>query len=286
MTKTIDTLVDDIYGLFDGEHEVSQDAIDACGAELASVIAQRLGRGQERDRLRLSQIGQPDRKVWLSLQEDVPREELEPWTKIKFLYGDILEVLLLFFAEQAGHTVKGKQDELDIEGVKGHRDAVIDGVLVDVKSASTFGFKKFKDHTITEDDPFGYLHQIAAYQQASPDVDKERAGFLAIDKQHGHITLCDLATFELPDAAVRVSELLDVVSKDEEPEPCYDPVPDGASGNMKLDTGCSYCHFKQHCWPNMRTFLYSNGPRYLTHVEKEPRVAELLEDGSVKPYDS
>jgi hypothetical protein len=44
---------------------------------------------------------------------------------------------------------------------------------------------------------------------------------------------------------------------------------------MKLGTGCSYCAFKKHCWPGLRGFAYSGGPRYLTNVVKTPDVPEF-----------
>ena len=42
-------------------------------------------------------------------------------------------------------------------------DCKIDGIVTDVKSASSFGFKKFKDGQLAIDDPFGYIDQIKAY---------------------------------------------------------------------------------------------------------------------------
>jgi hypothetical protein len=47
----------------------------------------------------------------------------------------------------------------------GHQDAIIDGVLVDCKSASGVGFDKFKYNKLAEDDPFGYVAQLSATQQ-------------------------------------------------------------------------------------------------------------------------
>ncbi len=52
-------------------------------------------------------------------------------------------------------------------------------------------------------------------------------------------------------------------------------VPDGKSGNMKLGTKCSYCKYKNECHPDLRTFLYSGGPRFLTEVVNEPKVLEV-----------
>ncbi|MGI9568307.1 MAG: hypothetical protein ACR2PH_00845, partial [Desulfobulbia bacterium] len=62
------------------------------------------------------------------------------------------------------------------------------------------------------------------------------------------------------------------------PEKCYQPVPDGKTENMKLPAGCAYCQFKHECYPDLRTFLYASGPKYLTKVVSAPRVVEVLED--------
>lgn len=59
------------------------------------------------------------------------------------------------------------------------------------------------------------------------------------------------------------------------PERAFQPEPDGKSGNMKLGLQCSYCNMKHACYPNLRTFIYSNGPRYLTTVVKTPDVPEV-----------
>jgi len=45
--------------------------------------------------------------------------------------------------------------------------------------------------------------------------------------------------------------------------------------NMKLAVGCSYCHFKFSCYPNLRIFAYSTGPKFLTEVKNEPKVREI-----------
>ena len=47
---------------------------------------------------------------------------------------------------------------------------------------------------------------------------------------------------------------------------------------MKLAIGCSYCQFKEHCYPDMRVFAYSYGPKYLVDVVKEPKVQEVVPD--------
>ena len=105
-------------------------------------------------------------------------------TRIKFLYGHLLESLLLTLTRLAGHEVTEEQKEINIAGVLGHQDCRIDDMLVDVKSASGNSFKKFASGRLSEDDPFGYIGQLSAY--AEDKQDKE-AAFFVIDKQNGNL---------------------------------------------------------------------------------------------------
>ena len=73
----------------------------------------------------------------------------------------------------------------------------------------------------------------------------------------------------------KIKHIKKVVKQKAPPEVCYEAVPEGKSGNMKLAVGCSYCAYKKTCWPNLRAFLYSTGPRYLTEVKNEPKVQEI-----------
>ena len=63
---------------------------------------------------------------------------------------------------------------------------------------------------------------------------------------------------------------------------CYSPIPDGKKGNFKLPKGCSWCKYKFECHKDsndgsgLRVFKYANGLSYLTHVEVEPQVEEIL----------
>jgi hypothetical protein len=249
---------------------------------MAEVLKEQLQPEQERSgRLRLSAIGKPDRKLHLGYH-GAEGEPLRGPTYLKFLYGHVVEALLLALAQVAGHTVSDQQKEVDVGGVKGHIDGRIDGVLMDVKSCSSFGFKKFQRNTLHEDDPFGYIPQLRSYAHAEGDT---TYGWLAMDKQNGTLAwlqydeeLEDTPYAEALDWSVtqRVSDVKKLVSGPL-PEPCYDPVPDGKSGNMKLPSGCAYCEHKHTCWPDLRVFHYASGPRYLTKVVREPQTLEIPE---------
>jgi len=287
MTKTIETLVEDIYGLFneDGGHKSDPKRIEELGHNLSRMVEQRLAEVRGDSYLRMSNLGKGDRQLWYDIKGGVPSDTLSAHTRIKFLFGDILELLLIFLAEESGHVVTHKQEEVNVDGVVGHLDAVIDGVVVDCKSASSPSFKKFQAGGLQDNDPFGYMEQLAGYVEATPDA--SGGGFLAIDKQLGHICFdyYDRDVLDTYRIRERISDIREVLASDTEPDHCYTPVDDGASGNQVLGTNCSYCPHKFRCWRDvndgfgLRTFLYSNGPRYFTTVIKEPRVQELELNG-------
>lgn len=276
MSKTLDTLVQDIYALFTEPHEFSEGSVEEFGKRLASHISNRVTEEKSGGYLRMSALGTKcDRKLWYSVNKPELAEELPPEVRFKFLYGDILEELVLFLAKEAGHSVDGTQDTLSIEGVKGHRDAIVDGVVVDVKSASSWSFKKFEDHLTEDKDSFGYIDQLGAYLYASQDdpavTKKDVAAFIAVDKQLGHIVV-DVHPNTYKDYAKVVREKKALVAQEGIPFRTFSDEPDGKSGNRKLCTECSYCSFKKSCWPDLQTYFYSTGPRFLTKVVKEPNV--------------
>ena len=284
--KTTDNVVQDIYALMeskDADPSVDVEAeIEKFGEGVKALMRTEFGRKKREDnrKLRLSNIGRTDRYLWNHFN-GTDGEKLLPHTYIKFMYGHLIEEMLLFLTRMAGHTVTDEQKVCKVEGVVGHMDCKIDGVVTDVKSASSFGFKKFKDGSLVDDDSFGYIDQIKAYAH---DCGETQVGWLTMDKANGHLTylkydLENTDSEKLKEPIVdRVKHIKQLVEGDEPTEYCYDPVPDGKSGNMKLAMGCSYCQFKEHCYPNMRVFAYSYGPKYLVDVVKEPKVQEVMPD--------
>ena len=278
----IETLVEDIYSLFGSGKELDKYIADEFAKQLSSTVAQRVTAPKGKGTLRMSNLGTAcKRKLWYTVNEDPSKSiPLRKETLFKFLYGDILESVVLFLAAEAGHKVEGEQDEMKLYGIVGHRDAVIDGVLVDVKSASTYSFQKFAEHLTPENDAFGYIPQLMGYLTASQDdplvQDKDRAAFLAVDKQLGHICL-DIHVKDDTDWEKYVEDKRSAVNSEEIPERFYPTIAEGKSGNTRLGTECSYCDWRKVCWPEMRTFIYSTGPKYLINVEKEPNVAEVFD---------
>ena len=275
LTKDLSSLVEDIYKtLEEGCVNISDEKINKLCTALTTTITQRLTQSSSRrDHLSLSSIGKPLRRLWYDLKEPC-EEPVSGQARLKFLYGDIIETLALWLCEVAGHEVGNQQDEVVHHGVVGHIDSIIDGEVVDVKSASPRSFMKFARGTLIEDDPFGYLAQIASYDQ---EVGKGHPAFLVINKVNGEICLYEPnPDFDLPDTKMLIDNCKEALAKDTPPDTlCYSDEEDGKSGNRKLCKSCSFCPYKKRCWPGLRAFNYSDGVRYLTSIKKEPKVDEV-----------
>ena len=278
--KTIDTLVEDIYSLFTSNEptKIPANALQEFAKDVTDAVVNALTEERKpRNNLRLSMIGQPARKVWYSVRS-TEQEELAGSDYIKFLYGDILEALLVLLSKVSGHKVSDQQKQVVLNDVVGHQDAVVDNVLVDFKSASSFSFKKFTEGMVFKDDPFGYVAQLSAYAQAN---NAKEAGWVVIDKTTGQIAYCPVHQMEMINASQKIDYLRNAIKDSEPPSRCYDDVPDGKSGNMQLATGCNYCAYKFDCWSDanngkgLRAFQYANSVKYLTKVDREPNVPEL-----------
>jgi len=284
--KNVYNLVSDIYKLMETKEVAEGVDFDACvekfGENVKELMRNEFG-GKKRDgrKLRMSNIGRDDRYLWNVYNDVETADEIQGHTYVKFLYGHLIEEMLLFLTKAAGHEVTDEQKKCEVNGITGSMDCKIDGIVTDVKSVSTYGFRKFKDGTLAYDDPFGYIGQIKGYAYAEGAT---KFGWLAMDKQNGHLTylMYDSEDTQAPvhdligyDIKERIDHVKKLVEQPTPPGVCYEPVADGKSGNQKLAVGCSYCAYKKECWPSVRAFAYSTGPRYLVEVHNEPKVQEI-----------
>lgn len=273
--KEISTLIPDIYQLVERKDGwFSDDLARSLSEDIAGKLRSHLNKSENRPTLRLSQMGpRCPRALWYSIHHPEYAEALPPWAEIKYSFGHILEALAVTLAKASGHEVTGEQDAVTVDGVVGHRDCVIDGCIVDVKSASSINFQKFKTGAIAQEDSFGYLDQLDGYLVGSLEDPlvrvKDRAYLLAIDKTLGHMCLYEHYIRE-ESIRGRIKEYKEIIGRDLPPPCTCGTVEDGESGNRKLDKKAGYNVFKYQCFPSLRTFLYAGGPRYLTKVVKRP----------------
>jgi hypothetical protein len=284
LSKKLDTIVEDIYRVVEGKGGWDATVTEFFSSSLSSIAEARFSQEQvPRDYLSLSGIGSPcDRRLWYKINQTESSEPLTAEALGTFFYGDLLEALVLSLAKAAGHNVEGMQDKVEVFGIPGSRDAVIDGVTVDVKSASKYGFEKFRKHNLREDDPFGYISQLSSYVYAGKDdplvKNKTEGAFLVVQKDR--FKLC-LDRYDFTEEIAKKEEEIERVKKlvaGSIPEDRIPPVPQSkTSENTVLSTTCGYCDFRKVCWPEARTFLYSTGPVFMVDVVNEPRVTELIE---------
>ena len=273
--KHINTLVQDIYQTISNKNGwFTEELARELGSDISTTLRGQLGEERPAPRLRLSQLGPKcPRTLWYSLRHPELAEPLPAYAEIKFSFGHTIEALAITLAKASGHKVVGEQDVVTLDGVTGHRDCVVDGCLVDVKSCSSRQFEKYKYKTVAQNDEFGYLDQLDGYVvgcHEDPLVTvKDRGYILAVDKQLGHMVLYEHVVRESSIRA-RIAAYKRIAESDT-PPPCNcGVVADGAAGNLILDTRASYNNFKYACFPHLRTFLYSGGPRYFVKVVKTP----------------
>jgi len=291
--KNIKDLGSDIYSLLDSadHHEHSDELVATyagnIGRELGKATDQR-NQPREKGKLWASDLGKKClRQHWYKFNMPHVGEKLTGNTKFKFLYGNVLEETVLYFAEEAGHTVTDAQARVETRVddwiISGRIDGIVDGHLIDVKSTSSYGYKRYKDGIDPTNDSFGYLEQLgfySAFNDLSPsEVD---VGFIWIDKQNGHISYTKA---DVPDAAqllARARDIISAVDKEEQDVArFYSPQAYGKSGNYSLPISCSYCDFKQRCYKDsnngkgLRGFVYNQGPVWFTEVQREPRCPEI-----------
>ena len=262
--KSTDTLVDDIYKLMES-HEADpevnvEEEIEKFGEAVKDLMRAQFGRDKMEDKrtLRLSNIGRTDRYLW-NVVAGTEKEKILPHTYVKFLYGHLIEEMLLFLTRMAGHEVTDEQKHCEVEGIRGSMDCKIDGVVTDVKSASSFGFKKFRDGSLLHDDPFGYVMQGHLYGAATG---LDFGGWIVINKSSGEVAIVEAYDWTgddriayMVEAAQRVNFLADPNVKP------FKPYPDEyetykrkgevlRTGNKVLPKECGLCGFRGHCWPD------------------------------------
>lgn len=274
---SLDTLVSDVYRLLESRKLSDTSLVQKYSSTVGEVLGSRFKDDTTEPTLRMSNVGRPLRQLWYELN-GFKGEEIRGQTLLKFAYGDATESLLVFLAQASGHVVERLQEEIQVDGIKGHIDCVIDGVLVDIKSCSAYGFKKFQDGSLLDEgnDPFGYVAQLSGYAHAL----NLPAAWIAFDKQSGEIHVLELPKekIEAYDVRGRIELVRAACGNQTPPERCYEDEPYQKSGNYKLSVGCSYCSHRFECWKDsnngegLKTYHYSTGPIYLTKVLKEPKV--------------
>jgi len=269
----LDSLTKDIKNIFKKNVQPSEDDLKEFADNVLDSIRDSFIRHEQipKNAIRFSSIGKPDRQLWYQYNKPHEAEELHASTRIKFMFGHLIEQLVFLLIKTAGHKVSSIQEEKVIDGVTGHMDGRVDGIVVDVKSASPRSYNKFVNGRLYDEDPFGYIAQLSGYADG-----EDEAAFIVMNKVDGHMHVFNVDSLEMINFRERIKEVKKIIHDSNPPERCYETKPDGKSGNIKLAIGCMYCDYKKTCWSDanngkgLRVFDYSDGKHFLTHVEREP----------------
>ena len=284
--KRIDTIATDIKNLVAGisngkPANVTEDNMDKFLKNIKEAFNSWNNPIREKDgKLRMSVLGKPPRQLWYDRFSPKKTKSYDASLNIKFLYGHILEHLLLYLAELTGHKVADQQKKVEIDNIKGHIDATVDGEVCDVKSASSFSFKKFKTGELVGDDPFGYHAQLSGYETG---MGTNKGGFLVMDKSTGDVCFYKPDELAKPNVPNLIKTLQDTLKSKTPPDRCYQ-LSETKGGNKSLPIGCQFCAHKWECYKDvndgkgLRVFKYSNRYVYLAEVNKQPNVEEITKN--------
>ena len=290
--KRIDTLILDIYALLGDSNKdlvFNTAEVEKLGFRMAQHVMDEIKDPDRSDRaptnVYVTQLtSNCPRRRWYSRNAEkhgIKSEKIRGENRFKFLYGDLIEESVLFLAELAGHKVERRQERLtkeytsgmDTYTLVGRIDAIIDGVLVDVKSMESFTYDKFERGEY--DDKWGYGNQLYVYDEMLGEGVVSDRMILGINKLNGKMHLSRLEK----DSSFKLKVAIEDATASDKNKVMADRQVINKSGMDCLGTMCAYCPFKVDCYKNeggLRVYAYSEGPRFVVGTPaKEPKVPEV-----------
>ena len=218
-------------------------------------------RGERKFSINMSGIGRP--LCQLQMQKAGVKPLPQPYfASTRNLYGDLIEGVAIATLKSAGvevlsHDVKCTLSLLG-QRVRGIYDIELDDGIYDIKTASGWMFKnKYNNEsagfqTMLQDDPFGYIVQGYMYAAAT---DKKFKGWIVINKENGEweitetpddVKYFDMAMAKAEKTVKSIQDKLPFERQYTAIEETYNRKP---TGNKVLGFTCSYCDYKETCWP-------------------------------------
>ena len=229
---------------------------------LHGVTRQVFEKRVSRPTLRLSSLGKCIKQQAFNVL-DYPKKPLNARAKMTFLFGDVVEAIVVALAKSSGVNLHSEQKEVDFYGVKGHIDGIIDDdTLFECKSMSPFGYDRFIRNGI--DNQGGYISQCQAYMHG---LGLKQACLVVVNKATGHIA----EQIIKPNQSYidNLISNIDTISSLREGNITLDQLPridtieetyyKKKTGNLKLDWRCSYCDYIDYCWKDEIVLAFKNG---------------------------
>lgn len=213
------------------------------------------------------------------------------------LFGDVVEACAIALIQASGNNISDKfgRVSLPVGGItlEGTFDVVISGKLYDIKSCSKYQWDtKYGPNgsfeRLLDGDDFGYVAQGYGYAKARGIL---FGGWIVINKNTGEWNILEAPPIDkLPYDVLKKIEDNIIALKSNAPfkrqfVDVAETFRTKPTGNYVLGSTCSYCDFKDKCWPGVKELpsLPSSGSNkkmvYYTRIDpKWSKVDEISTD--------
>ena len=260
-----------------GKSSMSAKTIAGIKKDIGEALNRQFGKRTNRRKfqLRMSNIGRPSCQLWFEKNQPEKSDPLPTTFVMNMMLGDIVEAVFKGLMKEA--KIKFEDSDkvhLDVadEKVSGTYDLVLNDAVDDIKSASDWSYRnKFESFdTLSSDDAFGYVGQLAGYAKA---LGKKAGGWWVVNKANGSFKYVPAENIDVDNEVKKLEENVKVV-KSNVFKRCYESEEETfrgkPTGNRVLSKTCSFCRYKHSCWENLQEL-----PSLLSKA-KEPKIVSYV----------
>jgi hypothetical protein len=260
-----------------GKSSMSAKTIAGIKKDIGEALKRQFGSRTKRRKfqLRMSNVGRPSCQLWFEKNQPEKSDPLPTTFVMNMMLGDIVEAVFKGLMKEA--KIKFKDSDkvyLNVadEKVSGTYDLVLDDAVDDIKSASDWSYRnKFESFdTLSADDAFGYVGQLAGYAKA---LGKKAGGWWVVNKANGSFKYVPAENIDVDNEVKKLEENVKVV-KSNVFKRCYESEEETfrgkPTGNRVLSKTCSFCRYKHSCWENLQEL-----PSLLSKA-KEPKIVSYV----------
>ena len=266
-----------------GKSTMSEEKVLQVATDISEALRRQFGGGNKRDKfgLRMSNVGRPTCQLWFEKNEPEKALPLPTTFVMNMMLGDIVEAVFKGILTEAGVEYDDSDNVTltlsDGTEINGTYDLVIDDAVDDVKSASDWSYRhKFDSYeTLSNGDGFGYIGQLAGYAKASG---KRAGGWWVVNKSNGKFKYVPATGIDIDKEVNHIEETVQTVQANEFKR-CFEPEEEffykKPTGNFVLNKNCTFCDFKNACWPNL---IEAPQVKSKAQYPKLVQYVELLEE--------
>jgi hypothetical protein len=260
-----------------GKSSMSAKTIAGIKKDIGEALKRQFGSRTKRRKfqLRMSNVGRPTCQLWFEKNQPEKSHPLPTTFVMNMMLGDIVEAVFKGLLREA----KVKFDDSDKvflnignQKVSGTYDLVLNDAVDDIKSASDWSYRNKFDSfdTVSADDAFGYVGQLAGYAKA---VGKKAGGWWVVNKANGSFKYVPADNIDVDKEVEKLEENVKKVESNKF-ERCYDSEEETfrgkPTGNRVLSKTCSFCRYKHACWETLQEL-----PSLVSQA-KDPKIVSYV----------